>query len=92
VTIFDAGQKDGAVDATVKELMRQWLASWSDLTAAAQQTTVVVLISGDRDFAPELRQMQQAGVRVLLVSGANVRDSLASLVWQHSAHWTQIAN
>lgn len=92
VTVIDAGQKDGAVDATVKELMRQWLASWSDLTAAAQQTTVVVLISGDRDFAPELRQMQQAGVRVLLVSGANVRDSLASLVWQHSAHWTQIAN
>jgi hypothetical protein len=56
--MIDAGQKDGAVDATVKELMRQWLASWSDLTAAAQQTTVVVLISGDRDFAPELRQMQ----------------------------------
>jgi hypothetical protein len=52
VTMIDAGQKDGAVDATVKELMRQWLASWSDLTAAAQQTTVVVLISGDRDFAP----------------------------------------
>jgi hypothetical protein len=92
VTMIDAGQKDGGVDAAVKELMRQWLASWSDLTAAAQQTTVVVLISGDRDFAPELRQMQRAGVRVLLVSGANVRDSLASLVWQHSAHWTQIAN
>jgi hypothetical protein len=25
--MIDAGQKDGAVDATVKELMRQWLAS-----------------------------------------------------------------
>lgn len=90
VTMVDPGTKAGAVDTTIKDLMRSFLAQWDDFTSAAQQCTTVVLLSGDRDFARELRDFKAAGVRVVLLSGANVRAVLAQLVWKHLPVWCRL--
>lgn len=90
VTMIDPGNKDGAVDATIKEMLRVFLAIWRVMTPKAQENTVFVLISGDRDFAHELRELAEAGARVLLLSGHNVRPVLTRLAWKHSSAWSQM--
>lgn len=91
VTMIDPGTKKGATDTRIRELIGDFLDRWLEIKPEAQANNIAVLISGDRDFSPELRALRAAGVRVLLISGPEVRPVIAQLAWKRFSHWEAIA-
>lgn len=91
VTMIDPGTKRGATDTRIRELIGDFLDRWLEITPEAQANNIAVLISGDRDFSLELRALRAAGVRVLLISGPEVRPVIAQLAWKRFSHWEAIA-
>jgi len=41
---------------------------------------IVILITGDKDFLPLVKKLQQLGIKVILISGANVSQALKKIV------------
>jgi hypothetical protein len=65
---INPGDKKGAVDVVIKEMMENLRAGHSDDTDAQKRRRVVVLISGDRDFASDMRSFMQNGFRTVLIN------------------------
>jgi hypothetical protein len=66
VTIIDCGTKSGAVDMHLKDQ----LGSFVDDTASPP-SHLVVIISGDKDFAGEYRKLYSAGFPSMMLHGDN---------------------
>jgi hypothetical protein len=67
VTHINPGDKLGAVDVVVKEAMDRLRTEHQGDALARKQRRIVVIISGDRDFAANVRSMKQAGFNCVLI-------------------------
>ena len=75
-------KKDG-VDNEIKSLIR------SAMESERPEETVIALLSGDIDYAAEIRSLIKAGFRVVLLHKGNCNRGIVSLVngsWEHGEH------
>mmetsp|Transcript_57629 Transcript_57629/g.137029 ORF Transcript_57629/g.137029 Transcript_57629/m.137029 type:complete len:726 (-) Transcript_57629:47-2224(-) len=85
VTLIDPGKKTGAVDTKVKDLLRN-IADRED-----PDRTAVLLLGGDRDYAPEVRNLRERCFRfVALLHNGDARASMAELFAGSSGDWDKI--
>lgn len=64
---INPGEKEGAVDVTLKELMEKTRHMHTEDTDEQKSRRLIVLISGDRDFASDMRAFRQAGFLIMLI-------------------------
>ena len=77
--VVRAGRKADAVDTAVREELRCISDVLPLFSEDVQRRTAVVLISGDRDFASDIRRLMRCArypPRVLLLHGTNVNPCL----------------
>ena len=89
VNLVCADQKPGSVDDKLKRLMSEANRHWRQQTQAEKDGALVVVISGDSDFAHEVRQLRKDtdvdGVRVCIVFSKNAP---AKTAYQGNADYT----
>lgn len=61
------GDKKGAVDICIKDILDDFCVTHEDDNEDKKMNRVIVLISGDRDFASNIRSLMQKGFKVLLI-------------------------
>jgi uncharacterized LabA/DUF88 family protein len=64
---INPGEKKGAVDIVIKDSMDRLRAEHFDDSAIKKQRRIVVLISGDKDFAANIRSLRQVGLKTVLI-------------------------
>jgi uncharacterized LabA/DUF88 family protein len=64
---INPGEKKGAVDIVIKDSMDRLRVEHFDDSAIKKQRRIVVLISGDRDFAGNIRSLRQVGLKTVLI-------------------------
>ena len=92
VAMCDAGDKRGAVDIALKDLVNDVIidfASHSQADVAGGAETWLVIVSGDGDFAGDLRRARRVGLRVGLVHSASSPAELARLA-DRSLPWSAV--
>ena len=67
VVCIDAGPKLDAVDNVIKALLRRYEMSYGDMSSEDKDRRVAVLLSGDSDFAGDIRSIRMRGLKVMLV-------------------------
>ena len=77
--VINAGPKRGAVDVMLKSRVAAMLLEQRDVPAEVKASHVVVIASGDRDFAHEVRGLQLEGLRVGVLCNEQARDAYVGL-------------
>lgn len=78
--------KKGASDTKIKDLISELL----DSPSASSTKPLVVLITGDRDFASDIRHIKKAGLSVMLIHTKTARPSFYSLADHSSDEWSSL--
>lgn len=101
VEMVDAGLKVGCVDNALKarlndivvdRLLRQkdsGVDSREPVSADKQQSPLLVLISGDRDFSDDIRRAQRAGFQLVLVYNGAARADFITLA-DYAISWEAV--
>ena len=72
---IDPGPKPGAVDIKMKDN----IASFCEANKAGADNFIVVILSGDKDFAADLRNLKRAGFRTVVAHPPDVAQAFVSL-------------
>ena len=95
VAMCDAGDKRGAVDIALKDLVNDVIIDFACRSQAdaaegdEERETWLVIVSGDGDFAGDLRRARRVGLRVGLVHSASSPAELARLA-DRSLPWSAV--
>jgi O-acetyl-ADP-ribose deacetylase (regulator of RNase III) len=87
----------GDVDNKIKQLMKEPLVNVKLFAAESRSRTLFVLISGDRDFAPEIKDIRSAGLDIAVIHNPDnplspdMVSLLAGKEWAPCA-WLNILN
>ena len=80
-------QKKGSVDEKLQEYIQEFLAD-----NGGRSDELVVVISGDRDFAPQLRQIRAAKVKVMLLHAGGLSPGVKENASYESDRWRAIVD
>ena len=91
VHMIDPGDKPGRTDVKLMELMNEFLYHHDCMDAALKARTAVIVLSGDRDFASNIRAVTACGFPVVVIHSADcARSSLSAVATYVSNKWLDI--
>lgn len=61
------GDKKGAVDIVIKDCMERFLSEHFEDSLIKKERRIAVLISGDKDFASNVRRLRQSGLTTVII-------------------------
>jgi hypothetical protein len=93
VEVVNPGSKEGAVDTKIKALLLKIIHNESHRPGPADQIEIIVLLSADRDYSPEIQALRRfSRFRVITFHSGNSKDYMMdeTMVDAASTRWDSI--
>jgi hypothetical protein len=93
VEIINPGAKEGSVDMKIKALLLKIIHNESHRPGNNENIEIIVLLSADRDYSPEIQALRRFGrFRVLLIHSGNSKDYMidGKMIDAFSTRWSNI--